>query len=142
MPTDDTRQYWMVKQEPEAYSWDDFLRDGSTAWTGVRNFQARNNLRSMHRGDHVLFYHSVTTKAVIGIAEVSREAFPDPTAEEGDWDCVELKPLRTLTKPVSLQQIKTHSRLKEIPLVKQSRLSVIPLNQSDFEEIIRLAEGK
>lgn len=142
MPIDDTRQYWMVKQEPEAYSWDDFVRDGSTAWTGVRNFQARNNLRAMRRGDRVLFYHSVTTKAVVGIAEVSREAFPDPTAEEGSWDCVELKPVRPLSQPVSLEQIKTHPELKEIPLVRQSRLSVIPLQQCAFEEIVRLAKGK
>lgn len=131
----------MVKQEPEAYSWDDFVRDGSTAWTGVRNFQARNNLRNMRRGDRVLFYHSVSEKKIVGIAEVSREAFPDPTAEEGKWDCVELKPVRPLATGVSLEQIKGHPVLKDIPLVKQSRLSVMPLQQSAFEEIVRLSEG-
>ena len=141
METDDA-QYWMVKQEPEAYSWDDFVRDGATEWTGVRNFQARNNLRSMRRGDRVLFYHSVTTKAVVGIAEVSREAFPDPTATEGNWDCVELKPVSPLSRPVTLEQIKAHPQLQNIALVKQSRLSVLPLQASNFQEIVRIGGAK
>src|SRR5437762_1344248 len=98
--------YWLVKQEPEAYSWQDFLKDGKTAWTGVRNFQARNNLRAMKRGDLVFFYHSVSDKQVVGIARVEKEAYPDSTAEEGDWSCVDLVPVKTLKKTVSLEQIK------------------------------------
>src|SRR4051812_5149368 len=113
--------YWLVKQEPEAYSWDNFVKDGKTAWTGVRNFQARNNLRAMKRGDTVLFYHSVTDKQVVGIARVEKEAYTDPSAEEGDWSCVDLVPVKALKRPVTLEQIKTDKSLKEIPLVKQSR---------------------
>ena len=134
------RQFWMVKQEPEAYSWDDFVRDGKTDWTGVRNFQARNNLRAMKEGDRALFYHSVSEKAVVGIAEVDKEAFPDPTAEEGDWDCVQLVPDKPLKKPVTLQQIKEHPTLKEIALVRQSRLSVVPLTKEEFDEIVALGK--
>ena len=130
----------MVKQEPTAYSWDDFVRDGSTAWTGVRNFQARNNLRDMSVGDPVLFYHSVVGKEVVGVAEVAKEAFPDPTAKEGDWISVLLKPLKRLKRPVGLDEIKAHPTLKEIALVRQSRLSVIPLSKADFDEIIRLGK--
>ena len=89
-------QYWLVKQEPEAYSWDDLVKDGRTAWTGVRNFTARNNLRAMKKGDLVLFYHSVTEKQVVGIARVEKEAHPDPTATEGDWSCVTLAPVKPL----------------------------------------------
>jgi predicted RNA-binding protein with PUA-like domain len=136
------RQFWMVKQEPEAYSWDDFVRDGKTAWTGVRNFQARNNLRAMRRGDHVLFYHSVSEKAVVGISEVSREAFPDPTAEEGDWDCVDLRPIKPLPHPVTLETIKAHPTLRSIGLVRQSRLSVIPLTREEYEELLALGGQK
>lgn len=130
--------FWMVKQEPEAYSWDDFVKDGRTDWTGVRNFQARNNLRAMKRGDRVLFYHSVSEKAVVGIAQVEKEAFPDPTATEGDWDCVQLTPEKPLGHPVPLQTIKEHPKLKDIALVRQSRLSVIPLTKEDFHLIVAL----
>ncbi|MBC8097239.1 MAG: EVE domain-containing protein, partial [Akkermansiaceae bacterium] len=118
--------HWLVKQEPEAYSWSDFVRDGRTVWTGVRNFQARNNLRAMKRGDLVLFYHSVSEKQVVGLARVDKEAYPDATAEEGDWSCVDLVPVKALKTPVTLEQIKADKVLKEIPLVKQSRLSVTP----------------
>src|SRR5215472_17658636 len=99
-------QYWLVKQEPEDYSWADLVKDGRTAWTGVRNFQARNNLRAMKKGDRVLFYHSVSEKQVVGIARVEKEAYPDPTASEGDWVCVDLVPVNALRKPVSLDIIK------------------------------------
>src|SRR5204862_1224635 len=109
-------QYWLVKQEPEDYSWDTFVKDGRTAWTGVRNFQARNNLRAMKRGDLVLFYHSVTEKQVVGIARVKKEAYADPTAKEGDWSCVELIPVKALRKPVTLDAIKSDKTLKNIPL--------------------------
>lgn len=135
------KQTWLVKQEPEAYSWEQFLRDGTTAWEGVRNFQARNHLRSMRKGDLVLFYASVTTKAVVGVAEVVREAFPDATAEEGDWSAVELKAGRTLPKPVTLEQIKAEPSLKDIGLLRQSRLSVMPLTKVAFDRIVGLAKA-
>jgi predicted RNA-binding protein with PUA-like domain len=134
--------YWLAKSEPEAYSWQTFLKDGKTAWTGVRNFQARNNLRAMKRGDLVLFYHSVSEKSVVGIARVEKEAYADTTAEEGDWSCVDLVPVKTLTKPVSLEQIKADKILKEMPLVRQSRLSVTPLNREQFNRLLALAETK
>lgn len=134
--------YWMVKQEPDAYSWETFVKDKVTAWTGVRNFQARNNLRAMRKGDSVLYYHSVTGKCVVGIAKVAQEAYADPTATEGDWVCVDLKPDKALAEPVSLETIKTNRKLAAIPLVKQSRLSVIPLSEADFAEILRLGAGK
>jgi predicted RNA-binding protein with PUA-like domain len=132
------KKYWLVKQEPEAYSWEDFVRDGLTEWTGVRNFQARNNLRAMRKGDAVLFYHSVSDKAVVGIARVTRAAFPDPTAKEGDWTAVELKPVKPLRAPVTLEQIKAEPKLREIALLRNSRLSVQPLGKTEFELICRL----
>jgi predicted RNA-binding protein with PUA-like domain len=132
------KKYWLVKQEPETYSWDDFARDGLTEWTGVRNFQARNNLRAMRKGDAVLFYHSVSDKAVVGIARVTRAAFPDPTAKEGDWSAVELKPVKPLRTPVTLEQIKAEPKLRGIALLRNSRLSVQPLGKADFELICRL----
>jgi len=130
--------YWMVKQEPEAYSFDDFLRDGKTDWTGVRNFQARNNLRAMKKGDEVLFYHSVSEKTVVGIAKVTKEEFPDPT--DKDWIAVELKPVKKFKLPVTLEAIKTDKALKDIALIKQSRLSVMPLTKGQFERILTLAK--
>jgi predicted RNA-binding protein with PUA-like domain len=133
-----TQKYWMVKQEPTAYSWDDFVKDGRAAWTGVRNFQARNNLRAMGRGDRVLFYHSVVGKEVVGIAEVARTAYRDPSATEGDWDCVDLAPVKPLAKPVPLDAIKANDKLRDIGLVRQSRLSVIPLTRAEFDEVVRL----
>ncbi|MDQ3546957.1 MAG: EVE domain-containing protein [Verrucomicrobiota bacterium] len=132
------KKHWLVKQEPEAYSWNDFVRDGLTKWTGVRNFQARKNLRAMRKGDAVLFYHSVSEKAVVGIAQVTREAFPDPTAEEGDWSAVELKPVRVLKMPVTLEQIKAAPKLREIALLRNSRLSVQPLGKAEFDLICRM----
>ncbi len=136
--TPTARQYWLVKQEPTAYAWEQFVKDGRTAWTGVRNFQARNNLRAMKLGDHVLYYHSVIGKAVVGIATVVRTAFPDPTATEGDWKAVELKPLRPLRHPVSLEAIKADPVLQEMLLIRHSRLSVIPLQPEEFARIIRM----
>src|SRR5215216_6355660 len=99
--------YWLVKQEPEAYSWQQFVKDRTTAWTGVRNFAARNHLRAMRKGDLVLYYHSVIGKDIVGIARVTREAYPDPTSTEGDWSCVDLAPVRELTEPVGLALIKS-----------------------------------
>src|SRR5262249_26079554 len=118
------KHHWIVKQEPEAYSWSDFVEDGETAWTGVRNFQARNNLRAMKKGDAVLYYHSGGEKQVVGLARVVREAYSDPTATEGDWVCVDLAPVNALTKSVNLTAIKNDKILNRIPLVRQSRLSV------------------
>ena len=133
------KRYWLVKSEPDSYSWKDLIADGKTSWTGVRNFTARNNLRSMHVGDEVLFYHSVTDKAVVGIAKVVRAAYPDPTAKEGDWSTVDLAPIKPLRNPVTLDQIKATPRLKNISLARQSRLSVHALTAAKFHEILRVA---
>ena len=131
-------KFWLVKQEPEAYSFDDLLKDGKTDWTGVRNFQARNNLREMKIGDKVLFYHSVSEKAVVGLAEVSREEFTDPTDEK--WIAVEIKPVEKFVKTVSLEQIKSVKTLENIALIKQSRLSVMPLSKKEFETILKFTK--
>ena len=131
-------KYWMVKQEPDSYPWEQFVRDKGTAWTGVRNFQARNNLRAMRRGDEVFYYHSVTGKCVVGVATVVREAYPDPTANEGDWSCVDLKPVRACRTPVELEQIKAEPGLRDIPLLRQSRLSVMPLAASEAKILRKL----
>ena len=128
--------YWMVKQEPEAYSWSDFLKDGRTAWTGVRNFQARNHLRAMKRGDWVAFYHSVSEKQVVGVACVAREAYPDPTAEEGDWSAVDLAPAFALTSPITLAAMKADPLLLDLPLIRQSRLSVLPVTPAQFDRLL------
>src|SRR2546427_8094325 len=117
---------WMVKQEPETYSWDDFVRDGRTDWTGVRNFQARNNLRQMKSGDRVLFYHSGKGKSVVGVAEVARAAYQDPTSKDPQWVAVDIKPVKTLHEPVPLASIRYHPRLSKLPLIRQSQLSVMP----------------
>ncbi len=134
------KQHWLVKQEPEEYAWADLVRDGRTDWTGVRNFQARNHLRAMRVGDPVLFYASVTTKAVLGVARVSRAAFADPTAtaDEGDWSAVELTAVRALARPVTLGMIKAEPGLAEIALLRQSRLSVMPLRAAEFARLVEL----
>jgi predicted RNA-binding protein with PUA-like domain len=136
------KQYWLVKQEPTSYPWEQFVRDGGTAWTGVRNFQARNNLRAMRKGDEVLYYHSVEGKSVVGLAKVVREAYADPTAESGDWSCVDLQPVRALARPVTLEEIKGNPKLREIGLLRQRRLSVMSLSRVEFGEVIRMAGGK
>lgn len=137
-----TTQYWLVKSEPETYSWADFTRERRTAWTGVRNFAARNNLKAMRRGDRVFFYESVSTKAVIGLAEVARTAFRDETADEGDWFAVELKALDALPRPVSLDEIKTEPALANMALLKNSRLSVQPVTRAEFDRIVKLSTIK
>jgi predicted RNA-binding protein with PUA-like domain len=131
-------RHWLVKQEPEAYAWERFVRDGGTAWTGVRNFQARNNLRAMKKGDVVFYYHSVTGKAVVGMARVKREAYPDPTAEEGEWSCVDLEPWQPMRVPVTLEQIKAEPSLGELALLRQSRLSVMPVTAGEAAVLRRL----
>ncbi|HEY4273053.1 MAG TPA: EVE domain-containing protein [Candidatus Udaeobacter sp.] len=150
------KNFWLVKQEPSSYSWSDFVAEGETSWTGVRNFAARNNLRRMQKGDEVLFYHSGEEKAVIGIAKVTRIAYPDPTAKQGkalskaprrlgnrrslkiDWSTVDLAAVKPLRLPVTLREIKANSQLKAIALVRQSRLSVMPLGEADFREIVQM----
>lgn len=134
------KNFWLVKQEPSAYSWSDFISEGETAWTGVRNYTARNNLRKMHKDDEVLFYHSGEEKAVVGVARVTRPAYPDPTAKEGDWSAVDLAPIKSLRRPVLLREIKATSRLKHIALVRQSRLSVMPLAGPEFRAIVETAK--
>ena len=133
--------YWLVKSEPEAFSWADLVRDGKTAWTGVRNYAARLNLRGMRKGDPVLFYHSVSEKQVVGVAEVGREAYPDPTAKEGEWVCVDLVPNAKLKNPVPLEAIKGDKLLKNIGLLRQTRLSVVALTRAEFEEIMKLSRA-
>ena len=128
--------HWLVKSEPSAYSWADLIREKQTAWTGVRNFQARNNLRAMKKGDLVLFYQSVTDPSVRGITKVVKEAYPDPTAKEGDWSCVDLAAVKPLPSPVALQEIKGEKSLAEISLIKQSRLSVMPIAPKEYERIL------
>src|ERR1700757_1952265 len=132
------KSFWLVKQESSSYSWSDFVKEGETSWTGVRNYAARNNLRKMSKGDEVLFYHSGDEKAVVGIAKVVRIAYRDLTAKEGDWSTVDLAAVNPLRQPVMLRQIKANPRLKGIPLIRQSRLSVMPLAESAFREIVKM----
>ena len=132
------RQYWLVKQEPEAYSWAAFVKDGRSAWTGVRNFQARNSLRAMKVGDLVLYYHSVSERQVVGVARVEREGYPDPTATEGDWSAVDLVPDRPLPRAVTLDQLKADPLTRDMPLIRQSRLSVMGLTGEVFGRVLSL----
>ncbi|MGA0558557.1 EVE domain-containing protein [Larkinella sp. VNQ87] len=135
--------YWLVKSEPDAYSWDRFIEQGKAVWDGVRNYQARNNLASMRLGDQVLFYHSVTGKEVVGLAKVSRESYPDPTSpDDPRWVVVELEPVTRFPKPVTLQQIKTEPLLQNLALIRQSRLSVVPVSPNEFECILALAHAQ
>jgi predicted RNA-binding protein with PUA-like domain len=135
-------RYWLVKQEPEAYPWSQLVADKKTAWTGVRNFQARNHLRAMKIGDKVLYYHSVTGKQIVGIAQVVRESYPDPTATEGDWSVVDLAPFLQLKTPVDLATLKTDSVTQDMPLIRQSRLSVMPLEEEVFRHILELSQTR
>ncbi|MEJ7665198.1 MAG: EVE domain-containing protein [Hymenobacter sp.] len=135
-------KHWLVKSEPEAYSWADFVREGGTDWTGVRNHQARNNLQAMQPGDLVLFYHSVSEKAVVGVAEVTAPAAPDVTAEAGSpWVAVHLRPHAPLARPVSLATLKAEPRLAALGLIRQSRLSVTPVTADEFDVVLALGEG-
>jgi predicted RNA-binding protein with PUA-like domain len=131
-----------VKQEPDDYSWNDLVRDKKTAWTGVRNFQARNNLRNMRTGDAVLFYHSGKDKSIVGIAEVAKTAYPDPTADDDSWIAVDIKPIKPFAEPVSLADIRANPALQNLLLVRQSRLSVMPVSKEDFEEILKMSGRK
>ncbi len=133
-----TTQYWLVKQEPTDYSWDDFVAEGRTAWTGVRNYAARLHLRAMAKGDAVLFYHTNDGKCVVGLARVVRTAYPDPTADEDGWVAVDLEPVKPLRQPVTLAQMKTEPALKDIALIRQSRLSVMPLRAAEVAKLRKL----
>ena len=135
-------QHWLVKQEPEKYPWTQFVKDKGTYWDGVRNYQARNNLRAMKKGDLVMYYHSVSEKAVVGVAKVTREAYPDPTAKEGDWSVVDLKPVKVMAEPVTLERIKADAKFTGIALIKQSRLSVMPLRAREFRRVLQLGKTK
>lgn len=133
--------YWIVKQEPEDYAWSDFAADGKTAWTGVRNYQARNNLRAMKAGDKVFYYHSGEEKAIVGIAKVDKAGYPDPTAKDGDWVAVDLRAEKALKTPVTLAVLKADKVLQNIALVRNSRLSVSPIDEDVFGRILKLAEA-
>lgn len=134
--------YWLVKSEPFKYSWQQLLADGKTMWDGVRNYQARNNLQAMKKGDQVLFYHSNEGLEIVGIAEVLREAYPDPTTKDSRWVVVDLKPLRTLRHSVPLSLIKQTPELSELGLVRQGRLSVLAVQEQEFRTILKLARDK
>ena len=134
------KNFWLVKQEPSQYSWDKFVADGETHWDGVRNYQARNNLQAMKKNDLVFFYHSVTGKDIRGIAKVTREAYPDPTTDDLRWVVVNLRPLKALIRPVTLEEIKAHKDLQDIALVKQSRLSVMPITKKESQIVLKLSK--
>ena len=142
MKTKTKSSCWLVKQEPETYSWTDFVGDGRTDWTGVRNYQARNNLREMKTGDRVLFYHSGKEKAVVGLAEVVKNAYADPTAVDAQWVAVDLKPVKALKNPVPLAAIRYDKRLSQLPLIRQSQLSVMSLTKDEFDIIVATGDGK
>lgn len=129
--------YWLVKSEPFKYSWQDLLSDGSTYWDGVRNYQARNNLKKMIKGDLVLYYHSNKGLEVVGISRVIKEHYQDPTTDDDRWVVVDIEPVETLERPVTLKEIKSDEKLKEVALIKQSRLSVMPLRKKEFDLIVK-----
>ena len=133
-------KYWLVKQEPESYSFATFQKEKKTDWTGVRNFTARNNLKEMKVGDKVFYYHSGEERAVVGLAKVSKAAFPDPTADEGSWVAVELEAGKPVKNPVTLAAIKANKKLAEMKLVKLSRLSVSPVTKDEWDEILEMAK--
>jgi predicted RNA-binding protein with PUA-like domain len=134
--------YWLIKSEPFKYSWDKFLEDGNTFWDGVRNYTARNNLRAMKRGDQVFFYHSNEGLAIVGIAEVVKEAYQDPTTTDANWVVVDFKPVKTLKRPVTLAEIKAKSSLKNMDLVRLSRLSVGSVKEKEFRAILEMADER
>ena len=136
------RAYWLVKSDPDAYSWDEFVEDGSTYWDGVRNHTARNNLASMKKGDLLLYYHSGADKQVVGVTRVTGEAYPDPTTKDERWVVVDLELVRPFTQPVSLAEIRAEPSLAKLALIRQSRLSVMPVGRKEFERILRLGKTR
>jgi predicted RNA-binding protein with PUA-like domain len=131
--------YWLVKSEPSKYSWEQFQKDKKTFWDGVRNYAARNNLKAMQKGDEVLFYHSNEGLAIVGIAEVLKPAYQDPTTDDPNWVVVDLKPVKTLPKPVTLEQLKADPAFKDMDLVRLSRLSVGTVKPAEYKKIMKLA---
>ncbi len=134
------KSYWLVKSEPFKYPWEQFVKDGSTYWDGVRNYQSRNNLREMKKGDRVLFYHSNEGLEVVGTAQVIREHYQNPTTDDNRWSVVDLKPLKPLKKPVTLKQIKADPRLQQMNLVRQMRLSVTSVAEDEYNLILELGK--
>ena len=132
-------KYWLLKSEPDTWSWDNQVKEGASMWEGVRNYQARNNLKEMKKNDLCFFYHSVTEKSIVGIVKVVKEYYPDPTDKTGRFVVVDVKATKKLKNPVSLDQIKENSKLKDIALVKQSRLSVMPLKKTEWDIIIKMS---
>ena len=130
--------YWLLKTEPETFSWNDLIKQGTSMWDGVRNFQARNNLRKMKVGDIAFFYHSGKNPSIVGLAEIIKEYYPDPTAKEGDWSVVEVKPIRQLQRSISLQEIKQIQTLQNMSLLRNSRLSVQPILLEEFNDIVKV----
>ena len=134
--------YWLVKSEPFKYSWEQFLKDGKTFWDGVRNYQARNNLRDMKKGDRALFYHSNEGLCVVGIAEIVKEAYPDPTIDDDRWVVVDLKPVKALKQPVTLAEMKQQPGLENMGLIRQGRLSVSALTKEEYELVLKMGGTK
>ncbi len=132
-------KYWLLKSEPDAWSWDNQVKEGASMWDGVRNYQARNNLKEMKKNDLCFFYHSVTERSIVGIVKVVKEYYPDPTDETERFVVVDVKAIKKLKKPVSLEKIKLNNKLKNIALIKQSRLSVMPIKEVEWNEIIKMS---
>ena len=138
-PAEDRMAYWLMKSEPGSYSWQDLVRDGSTEWDGVRNNAARLHLKAMKRGDEAFFYHSMDERSVIGVMRIVREAAPDP--KDADWVSVKVEPVRELARPVTLKEIKAEPKLAKMELIRQSRLSVAPVREEEWDEVLKLARG-
>jgi predicted RNA-binding protein with PUA-like domain len=136
------RAHYLVKSEPSKYSFDQLVADGHAVWDGIRSFEARNNLRAMKKGDDLLFYHSTEGKAVVGVARVTREAYPDPTAEGEDWSVVDIEPVRALARPVGLDELRAHRLLAKMTMLRKPRLSVVPVTGDEFEAVLELAKKK
>ena len=132
------RSYWLVKSEPNKYSWDDLVRDGSTYWDGVRNYMARNNLQAMEKGDLALYYHSNEGKEIVGVARVTRESYPDPTSDDERWVVVDVEPVKPFVEPVTLARIREDPELAEIAMLRYNRLSVVPITRPEFRRILKL----
>lgn len=136
------KQYWLMKSEPETYSYADLVREKRGSWDGVRNFEARNNLRAMKVGDLALFYHSVKERDVVGVMRIVKEAYPDHTAEDGDWSMVDVEPVKAFSEPVNLSTLKADPRFSELLLIRRSRLSVVPVSSEHFRAILKLGKTK
>ncbi len=136
------KAHYLVKSEPSKYSFDQLVADGHAVWDGIRSFEARNNLRAMKKGDELLFYHSTEGKAVVGLARVSREAYPDPTAEGEDWSVVDIEPVRALARPIGLDELRAHRVLAKMIMLRKPRLSVVPVTLEEFEAVLELAKKK